>query len=61
MVIGNPVTLPQILSQENKINIEDLHAGLIVTLSNKNIYLEIFLDNFLKQKEIFKNSSSMVT
>lgn len=38
MVIGNPVTLPQILSQESKINIDNLHAVLMVTLSN-NIYL----------------------
>lgn len=38
MVIGDPVKLPQILSQESKINIDDLHAVLIVTLSNNNIY-----------------------
>lgn len=38
MVIGNPVTLPQILSQESKINIDNLHAVLMVTLSNNNIY-----------------------
>lgn len=61
MAIGNLVTLPQILSQENKINTEDLPAVLIVTLSNKNIYLGNIVKQLLEKKEIFEKSSSTVT